>query len=81
MYFANKINNSLAFPGLSRGALDAKATKISNEMKIAAAAAIAGCVNPAKNNILPHTLDKNVVAKVAEAVKKAAIETGVVRND
>lgn len=76
----NQINNSLAFPGVFRGALDAKATKISNEMKIAAATAIASCVKPTKDNILPHTLDRNVVARVAEAVKKAAIETGAVRN-
>ncbi len=77
--FPNQINNSLAFPGLFRGALDAKATKINSEMKIAAAHAIANCVNPTKDKVLPYTLDKVVVPKVAEAVKKAAIETGVVR--
>ena len=70
----------MAFPGVFRGALDAKAVRINNEMKIAAAAAIAGCVRPTKDNILPYTLDKNVVNKVAEAVKKTAIETGVVRE-
>ena len=78
--FPNQINNSLAFPGVFRGALDSKATRINNEMKIAAATAIANCVRPTKGNILPYTLDKNVVAKVAEAVKKTAIETGVVRE-
>jgi malate dehydrogenase (oxaloacetate-decarboxylating) len=78
--FPNQINNSLAFPGVFRGALDAKATKINNEMKIAAAEAIASCVEPTKDNIMPHTLDKNVVVKVAEAVKKTAIETGVCRE-
>ena len=77
--FPNQINNSLAFPGVFRGALDAKATMINNEMKIAAAHALANCINPTKDNILPYTLDKNVVPKVAEAVRKAAIETGVVR--
>jgi malate dehydrogenase (oxaloacetate-decarboxylating) len=78
--FPNQINNSLAFPGVFRGALDAKATIINNEMKIAAASAIAGCIKPSKDNILPSTLDKNVVVKVAEAVAKAAKETGVCRN-
>jgi len=78
--FKNQINNSLAFPGVFRGALDAKAIKINNEMKIAAAEAIASCVTPTKDNILPHTLDKNVVVKVAEAVAKMAKETGVCRE-
>jgi len=78
--FPNQINNSLAFPGVFRGALDAKATKINNEMKLAAASAIASCVEPTKDNILPYTLDKQVSVKVAEAVKKAAIETKVCRQ-
>lgn len=78
--FPNQINNSLAFPGVFRGALDAKAVKINNEMKIAAAHALADCVEPTKDNILPYTLDKQVVPKIAEAVKKAAIEIGVVRK-
>mgnify|MGYP001602998750 FL=1 len=78
--FPNQINNSLAFPGVFRGALDAKAVHINNEMKIAAAKAIAGCVEPTKDNILPYTLDKNVVTRVAEAVAKVAKETGVVRE-
>ena len=78
--FPNQINNSLAFPGVFRGALDAKATKINNEMKIAAANAIASCVEPTKNNLLPYTLDKSVVPKVAKAVAKIAKETGVCRE-
>ena len=78
--FPNQINNSLGFPGIFRGALDAKATKINNEMKIAAASALASCINPTKDNILPYTLDKNVVAKVSAAVAKAAKETGVCRE-
>ena len=78
--FPNQINNSLAFPGVFRGTLDAKAVKINNEMKIAAAHAIASCAAPTKDNILPYTLDKQVVPKVAEAVRKAAIECGVVRK-
>ena len=78
--FPNQINNSLAFPGVFRGTLDAKAVKINNEMKISAAHAIASCVAPTKDNILPYTLDKQVVPKVAEAVRKAAIECGVLRK-
>ncbi|MBW2976452.1 NADP-dependent malic enzyme [Candidatus Woesearchaeota archaeon] len=78
--FPNQINNSLAFPGIFRGALDAKATKINNEMKVAAAKAIANCIEPTKDNLLPYTLDKIVVARVSEAVKKAAEETGVCRS-
>jgi malate dehydrogenase (oxaloacetate-decarboxylating) len=74
--FQNQINNSLAFPGVFKGALEARATKINNEMKIAAANAIASCVEPTADNILPNTLDKEVAERVAEAVKKAAIETG-----
>ncbi len=78
--YPNQINNSLAFPGVFRGALDAKATVINNEMKIAAVHALANCIKPTKDNILPYTLDKQVVPKVSEAVKKAAINTGVVRG-
>lgn len=78
--FLNQINNSLAFPGVFRGALDAKAYTINDKMKIAAAHAIADCVKPARDKILPYTLDRNVVPKVAEAVRKAAIESGVVRK-
>jgi len=77
--FPNQINNSLAFPGVFRGALDAKATKINDEMKVAAAHAIAGLVDPTADNLLPYTLDPNVVPAVAAAVKKTAIETGVIR--
>jgi malate dehydrogenase (oxaloacetate-decarboxylating) len=78
--FPNQINNSLAFPGVFRGALDSKAIMINNEMKIAAAHALANCITPSKENILPYTLDKRVVTKVAEAVKNTAIETDAVRK-
>ena len=78
--FPNQVNNSFGFPGIFRGALDSKATKITNEMKIAAANALASCVEPTKDKILPYTLDKNVVPKVAEAVAKIAKETGVCRE-
>lgn len=80
--FPNQINNSLAFPGIFRGALDAKALVINTEMKLAAAYAISHCIeHPTKHNILPYTLDKHVHKSVAFFVKKAAIETGVVRQN
>ena len=69
--FPNQINNVLAFPGIFRGALDAKASHISNKMKIMAARAIAACVTPTVNKIIPSPLDKNVAVKVAEAVRRA----------
>lgn len=73
--FPNQVNNSLAFPGVFRGALDAKAKRITNEMKIAAAHALANHVKkPSEENIIPDALDKEVVVKIAAAVKKAAEE-------
>ncbi|MEA2036332.1 MAG: NADP-dependent malic enzyme [Nanoarchaeota archaeon] len=79
--FSNQINNVLAFPGIFRGALDACATKITQEMKIAAAHALANYLKrTSKEKILPNILDKNVTKKVAKAVKKAAIESGCSRN-
>ncbi|MFH0978595.1 MAG: malic enzyme-like NAD(P)-binding protein [Candidatus Woesearchaeota archaeon] len=71
--FPNQINNVLAFPGIFRGALDCRAKAITQDMKLAAAHALADYLkNPAKDNILPSTLDKNVAKAVADAVKKAA---------
>ena len=81
--FPNQINNVLAFPGVFRGALDARAREINDEMKIAAAHAIADLVSPEELNpdyILPAALDSRVAAAVAEAVKNAARETGVARE-
>lgn len=79
--FPNQINYALAFPGLFRGALDACATRISDEMKIAASHAIADYVrHPRKDRILPPVLNRNVVQAVARAVKKAAVESGCARN-
>jgi malate dehydrogenase (oxaloacetate-decarboxylating) len=69
----NQVNNVLGFPGVFRGALDARATRITPEMKLAAALAIASCVKkPEKNLIIPASLDKKVAMKVAKAVFKAA---------
>ena len=64
------INNALAFPGIFRGALDIRAKKITDKMKIAAARALAGSAG--KGEIVPHILDLDVHKKVAEAVRKAA---------
>ncbi len=73
--FPNQINNVLGFPGIFRGALDARAKTISPHMKICAAYAIANCIDkPAKNLIIPPSLNKAVALKVAEAVYKAAKE-------
>jgi malate dehydrogenase (oxaloacetate-decarboxylating) len=68
----NQVNNVLAFPGIFRGALDAKATQITSKMKLAAAHALANCVpNPSSEHLLPNALDKSVAKIVAEAVKNA----------
>lgn len=79
--FPNQVNNVLAFPGVFRGALDAKATRITPAMKIAAAYALAESVeNPGPDNILPNPLDKTVSSKIAEAVRDTAIHEGVCRS-
>ncbi|MEI7961073.1 MAG: NADP-dependent malic enzyme [archaeon] len=79
--FPNQINNVLAFPGIFRGALDAKALRITSGMKLAAALALASIIkNPTKDTVLPSPLDKSVAKVVAEAVKKKAIEEGVIRK-
>ena len=80
--YPNQINNVLAFPGIFRGALDVRARDINDEMKVAAAKAIAGLVSDEELNaeyIIPNAFDKRVGKAVSEAVKKAAIETGVNR--
>jgi malate dehydrogenase (oxaloacetate-decarboxylating) len=80
--FANQINNVLAFPGIFRGALDVRASDINDEMKIAAAYAIASLVSDDELNaeyIIPAPFDPRVGVAVAEAVAKAARESGVAR--
>lgn len=80
--FPNQINNVLCFPGLFRGALDCRASDINEEMKIAAAKAIASLVSDEELNaeyILPKAFDERVGKTVAEAVMKAARDTGVAR--
>lgn len=71
--FPNQINNVLGFPGIFRGALDARAKKITTEMKMAAAVAIAHCVeHPSKGHIIPSSLNEQVAWNVAKAVRNAA---------
>ena len=80
--FHNQINNVLAFPGIFRGALDCRATCINEEMKVATSYALASLISDeelSEENIIAPALDKRVAKVVAEAVIKAAKETGVAR--
>ncbi len=80
--FANQINNVLAFPGIFRGALDARASDINKEMMLAASGAIAGLVSDDELNpgyVIPAAFDKRVHGAVAEAVAKAARDCGIAR--
>ena len=80
--FPNQVNNVLCFPGIFRGALDVRAADINDQMKVAAARAIAGLVSDEELNpdyILPAAFDRRVRDAVAEATRKAAIESGVAR--
>jgi malate dehydrogenase (oxaloacetate-decarboxylating) len=81
--YPNQINNSLAFPGIFRGALDSGATTINEAMKLAAARAIAGCVDDSEletGRIVPAQLDRRVAPAVAAAVARAARKSGVIRK-
>ena len=80
--YPNQINNVLAFPGIFRGALDVHATKINEEMKLAAAYAISSIISDeelSKDYIVPGAFDKRVVPAVAKAVSEAAIKTKVAK--
>ncbi|MBI4943180.1 MAG: NADP-dependent malic enzyme [Actinobacteria bacterium] len=78
--FPNQINNVLAFPGIFRGALDCRATRVTEGMKLAAAGAIAGCVEaPTAGEVVPSVFDERVVTAVAQAVMAAARADGVAR--
>lgn len=81
--FPNQINNVLAFPGIFRGAFDVRARDINDEMKIAAAKALAGLISDEElyeDYIIPAAFDERVGKAVAEAVAKAARESGVARK-
>jgi malate dehydrogenase (oxaloacetate-decarboxylating) len=80
--FPNQINNVLAFPGIFKGALAVRASDINDEMKIAAAEAIASIIKDDELNdeyIIPDAFDKRVCEYVADAVAKAARDSGVAR--
>lgn len=80
--YPNQINNVLVFPGLFKGALAVRASDINEEMKLAAAKALAAYIPDeelGRENIIPSALDKNVAAVVAKAVAEAAKESGVAR--
>ena len=80
--FPNQINNVLAFPGIFRGALDCRASRINEEMKVATSFALATLIPDGElneENIIPAALDRRVAEVVSAAVMKAAHETGVAR--
>ena len=80
--FPNQINNVLAFPGVFRGALDAKAKQITEGMKLAAANAIANLVSDellCDDKVIPNPFDKRVAAAVAKAVADEAVKENMVR--
>lgn len=71
--FPNQVNNVLVFPGIFRGALDSGAARITEEMKVATAKALAACVeSPTADKILPDPLDRTVAPRIAEAVVRVA---------
>ncbi len=81
--YPNQINNVLAFPGIFRGALDVRAREINEEMKLAAANAIASAIAPDEllpDYVIPSVFNRKVTEGVAAAVARAAVETGVARR-
>ncbi len=81
--YPNQVNNLLAFPGIFRGALDVRARAINEEMKLAAAEAIAGIIpddHLSEDYIVPSVFDRRVVRAVARAVSRAAQQTGIARR-
>ncbi len=82
--YANQINNVLCFPGIFRGALDCRASQVNEEMKLAAAQAIASVIGDdelCEDYIIPSTFNRQVAPQVAEAVVEAAHQTGVARRE
>ena len=80
--YPNQINNVLAFPGIFRGAFDVRASEINEEMKMAAAKALAGLIGDGELNaeyIIPGPFDPRVPQAVASAVAQAARESGAAR--
>jgi malate dehydrogenase (oxaloacetate-decarboxylating) len=82
--YPNQINNVLCFPGIFRGALNCRAARINEEMKLAAAHAIAGTISEQElheDYIVPSVFDKRVVEAVSREVEEAAYRTGVARRE
>jgi malate dehydrogenase (oxaloacetate-decarboxylating) len=82
--YPNQINNVLCFPGIFRGALQCRASRINEEMKLAAAEAIAGIITPEELHpeyIVPSVFDKRVAEAVSREVEEAAYRTGVARRE
>ena len=73
------VNNALAFPGIFKGALSARATRITNHMKIAAATTLSEYANRSRQDLVPALMNKKVHKAISDAVEKAAYESGVVR--
>jgi malate dehydrogenase (oxaloacetate-decarboxylating) len=81
--YPNQINNVLCFPGFFRGLLDSRARTVSDEMKLAAARAIAGCVSDGELSpeyIIPSVFNKSVAPAVAQGVANAAVGAGLGRR-
>jgi malate dehydrogenase (oxaloacetate-decarboxylating) len=81
--YPNQINNVLCFPGLFKGALNCRATDVTDEMKIAAAHAIAETIDPRSltpDYIIPSVFDQEVVQRVSSAVSEVAAEQGIARR-
>ena len=81
--YPNQINNVLCFPGFFRGLLDSRARTVNDEMKVAAARALAGCVarsELSEEYIIPSVFNKTVAPAVAEGVARAAWDTGAARR-
>jgi malate dehydrogenase (oxaloacetate-decarboxylating) len=81
--YPNQINNVLCFPGFFRGLLDSRARTVNDDMKVAAARAIAACVSRSELSeeyIIPSVFNKNVAPAVAQSVARAAHATGVARR-
>jgi malate dehydrogenase (oxaloacetate-decarboxylating) len=82
--YPNQINNVLAFPGVFRGALDVRARSVTDEMRVAAAGAIAGIVGDTdlrEDYIIPSVFNRDVAPAVAEAVAEAARRSGVAHRE
>jgi malate dehydrogenase (oxaloacetate-decarboxylating) len=81
--YPNQVNNSLGFPGLFRGIFDVRASEINDEMKVAAARALASVIpedSLGPDFVIPSVFDGNVVTRVAAATAQAAIDSGVARR-